>query len=569
MCCPFFAILLKASHSNIDQPIYLSNFKLSHMNYSKPISLISLCGLITVTACMEQGKSTENGKANDSSITINPKDMKYIGSVDERYQSYNVEMAEVVGGAFWKPYHLMDSLPSAETTSNYDISQRNENMYRKLPPVNLADNRLLTLAKGLAPAYVRVSGTWANATYFQDNDEPKMAKAPAGFVNVLTRKEWKGVIDFIRATKSELVTSFAVSKGVRDAQGVWTPEEAQKLVDYTKRIGGKIAAAELFNEPNLPASGGEMGMDYNAQSFARDVAVFSTWAKSSLPDMLTVGPGTIGEGIPGVSFPLSEEYLLSTTAMMSAEPKPVFDIFSYHYYGAASIRMMQSGPFSIKADSALAYSWLHKTDQVAEYFIDLRNKYNPGKPVWLTETAQAAAGGDPFAATYLDCFRYLYQLGSLAKKGIKMIMHNTLAASEYSLIDPETHLPKPNYWSALLWARLMGTEVYEVGSGEPGVYLFAHNMKGREGGITVLVINTNPRSTHMHTPTEAQQYLLTSKELLGTTVELNGVKLRLTENDELPALNGQSVKAGNISLPPHSICFLTFAQAGNNNVLKH
>ncbi len=34
-------------------------------------------------------------------------------------------------------------------------------------------------------------------------------------------------------------------------------------------------------------------------------------------------------------------------------------------------------------------------------------------------------------------------------------MHNTLATSEYSLIDQDTHMPKPNYWAALLWTRLM------------------------------------------------------------------------------------------------------------------
>jgi len=30
--------------------------------------------------------------------------MPRIADVDERYQSYNVEMAEVIGGNFWKPY---------------------------------------------------------------------------------------------------------------------------------------------------------------------------------------------------------------------------------------------------------------------------------------------------------------------------------------------------------------------------------------------------------------------------------------------------------------------------------
>jgi len=35
--------------------------------------------------------------------------MTRVGSVDERYQSYNIEMLEVTGGMFWKPYSLASS----------------------------------------------------------------------------------------------------------------------------------------------------------------------------------------------------------------------------------------------------------------------------------------------------------------------------------------------------------------------------------------------------------------------------------------------------------------------------
>ena len=37
-------------------------------------------------------------------ITVNPAKMPRLGTVDERFQSYNVEMVEVTGGRFWKPY---------------------------------------------------------------------------------------------------------------------------------------------------------------------------------------------------------------------------------------------------------------------------------------------------------------------------------------------------------------------------------------------------------------------------------------------------------------------------------
>lgn len=378
------------------------------MKILKAISVISVPVIVSMYACNSGNNASANHTTDSSTIFVNPKEMKYIGSVDGRYQSYNVEMVEVVGGKFWKPYKMMDSLPSGKATSTYDISQNNNQMYRQLAPVNLADKRLITLAKGLAPAYVRVSGTWANAIYFQDNDKPKMKKAPPGFVNVLTRKEWKGVIDFIKATDSKLVTSFTVSNGVRNAQGVWTPKEAQKIVDYTKSIGGSIAAAELFNEPTMPTAGGAINKNYNAGNFAKDEAAFKSWARKEVPDMLLLGPGSVGEGIPNVTFAMGGMKILSTDSMMSAEPKPMFDVFSYHYYGAASMRMMQSGPFSIKAANALDSNWLRKTDTVADYYIGLRDKYNPGKPIWITETAEAAAGGDLFSATYLDCFRYLY-----------------------------------------------------------------------------------------------------------------------------------------------------------------
>lgn len=519
---------------------------------------------LSFASCNSGGNTS--GNSDSTAIQINPSQMKQIGSVSDRYQSYNVEMVEVVGGKFWKPYKLMDSLPSGKATLTYDISQNNDKMYRQLPPINLADNRLVNLAKELAPAYVRVSGTWANAMYFQDNDQPKMTKAPAGFVNVLTRKEWKGVIDFIKATDSKLVTSFAVSNGVRDVKGVWTPKEAQKIVDYTKSLGGEIAAAELFNEPTMPTAGGAMPKNYNAHDFARDVAVLNAWAKKEVPNMLTLGPGSIGEGLPGVSLAGMGMPFLPTDSMMSAEPKPVFDVFSYHFYGAASMRIMQSGPFSIKPDSALSEAWLSRTDTVFDYYKRLRDKYMPGKPIWITETAEAAAGGDPFSATYLDCFRYLYQLGSLAQKGVQVIMHNTLAGSEYSLIDQDTHLPKPNYWAALLWARLMGTKVYDAGKGKPGVYLFAQSMKGTPGGITLLVINTNKDSVSVHIPSNAEQYTLTSKELQGKTVMLNGKELQLDANDKLPGIEGNAIKAGDVVLLATSISFITFADAGNSNV---
>jgi hypothetical protein len=38
-------------------------------------------------------------------VSLDPAKMPRISTVDERFASYNIEMAEVTGGNFWKPYH--------------------------------------------------------------------------------------------------------------------------------------------------------------------------------------------------------------------------------------------------------------------------------------------------------------------------------------------------------------------------------------------------------------------------------------------------------------------------------
>ena len=87
----------------------------------------------------------------------------------------------------------------------------------------------------------------------------------------------------------------------------------------------------------------------------------------------------------------------------------------------------------------------------------LRDRFEPGKPIWLTETGETGCGGNPWASTFTDTFRYVEQLGRVARLGVQVVMHNTLSASDYALIDEDTLEPRPSYWAALLWKRLMGT----------------------------------------------------------------------------------------------------------------
>src|ERR1700687_341958 len=499
-------------------------------------------------------------------VSLDPAKMPSIGTVDERFQSYNIEMVEVIGGRFWKPYESTTNKSKPQEPApqeGFTPAGIDPNLYQYRTPIDLSNPRLRKLAAALGPAYVRVSGTWANSVYFQNSENAAPANAPSEFSGVLTREEWKGVIDFSHAVNAEIVTSVATGPGPRDAQGVWTSEQARELFEYTKSVGGRIAASEFMNEPTFAAMGGAPKR-YDAASYGRDVEVFRSFLRKTAPDTLFLGPGSVGEGpfaIPMAGGVLKSEDLLHAAG-------PVFDVFSYHLYAAISQRCASMGASSqTTAAAALSQDWLSRPEKIGTFYSDLRDKFEPGKSLWITETADAACGGNPWASTFLDTFRYLVQHASLAQRGVKVIMHNTLASSDYGLLDENTYAPRPNYWAALLWRRLMGTTVLDPQiSPTPNLYVYSHCLRNHRGGVTLLVINADRQRVHEITlPSDADRYTLTAKQLRDTLIELNGKTLQLNRDGDLPQFLGQSTRASQISFAPISITFLKIANADNSN----
>ena len=246
----------------------------------------------------------------------------------------------------------------------------------------------------------------------------------------------------------------------------------------------------------------------------------------------------------------------------------LFDTFSYYLYAAASERCASIGDKGqTAAADALSEEWLSRPEKIDEYYASLRDRFEPGTPLWITETADAACGGNPWASTFLDTFRYLIEHASLARRGVKVIMHNTLAASDYGLLDQNTFEPRPNYWATLLWRRLMGTTVLDpqVSAG-PNIYVYAQCLTSQRGGVMLLIINADrQRSFDLNLPTASERYTLTAKKLEDTKVELNGKPLRLTSTGDLPQFEGERVDPGRVSFAPTSITYVSIANAGNAN----
>src|SRR5207253_8406690 len=195
-------------------------------------------------------------------------------------------------------------------------------------------------------------------------------------------------------------------------------------------------------------------------------------------------------------------------------------------------------------------AWLSRTDHTITFYRTLRDKFAPGKPIWLTETAEAACGGNRWDASFLDTFRYLDQLGRLAKAGVHVVSHNTLAASDYGLLDEKTLRPRPNYWAALLWRRLMGTIVLDAGV-HNGVHLYAHCRRGVRGAVTLLAINTDRTTAAiLRLSATSERYTLSADDLQSAEVKLNGTALELGPNDDLPQLAAVTSPPGSVEIGP-------------------
>ncbi len=516
----------------------------------RPLGLL-LLGLLAGCAPAE--------RPDGPTAAVDPAQLPAIGTVDERYQSYNVEMVEVTGGRFWRPYDSTGEAADAGGGEGTPTGM-DPNLYEYRPPVDLSNPRLRRLARALGPAYVRVSGTWANRTYVPAPGETPPTDPPDGYGGVLTPSQWQGVIDFVQAVRGELVTSFAVGTGVRDADGAWTPVQAQRLLDLTRAYGGTIVAAEFFNEPNLARMGGAPE-GYTAADYGRDVRRFHAFIRRAAPDLKIAGPGSVmeatGDWIPtGGVLPF-----LPTPDLLEASGEARLDLFSYHHYGAVSQRC--PGALHTTPEAALSESWLRRTDETLAFYKPLRDRYAPGAPIWLTETAEAACGGNPWASSFLDTFRYLDQLGRLARQDVDVVMHNTLVASDYSLIHEATLTPKPAYWAAWLWQQLMGTTVLDSGVEiQEGLHLYAHCTPERPGSVTLLAINNSlTKRSAVRLPVGGERYTLSADRLQAMQVSLNGHPLGLGTDDALPTLSPASFPPGTVRLEPATLTFLVLPEA--------
>jgi len=509
----------------------------------------------------------ERSKAMAEFVVLKNEKLTKTHDQNPAMMSYNIEFAEVTGGTFWKAYTPGQIAGTEEF--KVDVSGGLTAAYKDLmqvyAPIDLYDEKLRRLAREFGPVWVRVSGTWATKTYY-DLDDTTGGKVPDGYLNVLTREQWTGVLDFVKAVGAKLLVSVSGCPGVygTDCAPVpaWTPVQAEKLFRFSKEYGVPISASEFINEPNMLSETG-FPKGYTAKDHARDQKIFQQWLKENYPECLYVGPCSVGsEGKMGKSGGV--ESLVgencTTDELMGADPAHL-DVFSYHYYNGVSERLAGAIPsMHWLEEEAATEEYLDVAIACAKAYGLLRDKYCPGGEMWVTESGDAGGGGDTWASTFLDVIRTLNEAGGFSRQTRGIIFHNTLAASDYAYLDRFTHDPRPNYFAVLLWTKLMGTVVLDTKEEiREGAHVYAQSRADGKDGVVYLVINNSmTETTGVQLPAEADRYTLEGKDgnPRATIMTLNGKDLVLTEDGDLPTMEPVKEEAGVIELPPLSCTFL-------------
>ena len=287
-------------------------------------------------------------------VTLSLEALAKLRNVDGRLVSYNIEMAEVTGGTFWKTYTPGQIAGTEEFSytggaGSFESTEESEELMEVCPPINLYNEKLRYLAKELGPVWVRVAGGWANRTYY-DFDGHTGGVVPEGYLNILTKEQWTGVLDFVKAVHGKLLISCANCDGLHKAEEPWNPSQAEIIFSFSKEYGVPIDAVEFTNEPNAMDAAG-MPKGYTPAFYRRDHDLFFSWLKAHYPDVLRVGPCTLGGDVKLVAMvnlppnggTVYEVPCCKTEELLNGTKEPL-DVFSCHYYNGVSERIEKQMP---------------------------------------------------------------------------------------------------------------------------------------------------------------------------------------------------------------------------------
>lgn len=437
-----------------------------------------------------------------------------IAEVDPRYLSFAIDASQWVGGTFWG-----EASGSSGGLGEQDID-----------PFDFDRARLRELTAPLAPAMLRLGGSEADKVYVDLGDDP-LDEAPEPYSEVLTRAMWEGVLEFVDAVEFDLFVTVNAGPGPRDGRA-WTPDNVRPLVEAANAADAPVVVWELGNEINgYPLLHG-LDWGLSAAEYTADLD-----ALHALLDEVGA-PGRVA-GPSSAIWPITGEINAFMPSFMPAGGDRL-DVLTWHFYPTLSERCPVR-PREAELRTLLDPANLAEIDRWAEYVETLAAAHAPDAELWLGETGNAYCGGQSGVSDrFVGSLWWVDQLGRIARRGHRVMIRQTLAGSDYGLLDAETLEPRPDYFASVFWKKAMGTTVLEVAHAGPDTLTaYAHCDAGGQGVALALVNVDEHRAVTVAVPGAWQ-----SAAWIVDAASLDAEQIRV--NGEVPAVDAADLDAAPI-----------------------
>ncbi|KAM9324822.1 inactive heparanase-2 [Gastrophryne carolinensis] len=482
----------------------------------------------------------------------------------------------------------------------------------------LSSKRLVTLARGLAPAYLRFGGRRTDFLQFQNIKNPakhrgpgpddylknyeddivrsdisldkqkgcKIAQHPDTMLELqrekaaqmhlillkehfsntysnltLTARSLDKLYNFVDCSGLHLI--FGLNALRRNSDNSWNSSSVLSLLKYSASKKYNISW-ELGNEPNnyrtlnnRAVNGSQLGRDYiQLKNLLQSIR---TYSRASLYG-------------PNIGRP-KKNVIVLLDGFMRVAGKAV-DAVTWQHYNIDG-----------RVGKPTDYMKTRLLDTLSEHIRKIQkvvNMHTPGKKVWLGGIgAPWSRGTNNLSDTYAAGFLWLNTLGMSANQGIDVVIRHSFFDHGYNHLVDQNFNPVPDYWLSLLFKKLVGPRVLAVHVAgiqrkpRPGkvirdkLRIYAHctshhNHNYVRGSITLYIINLHRSRKKIKLAGTLRdkivhQYLLQPhgpEGIQSRSVQLNGQHLVIFDDGTLPDFKPRQLRPGRtIAIPPLTIGF--------------
>jgi len=428
--------------------------------------------------------------------------------------------------------------------------------------MSLDEPNLAYLTAALAPAHLRVGGSEGDLVQYVLPSFPcalppnqNATTNPVPFC--LNASRWEAINAF--AAQANITIAF----GLNAMQGRRSPSAPMDTANLAAFLRA-TAAANIGAHNTLPylELGNELEFKTTPSSFAADAVRVASLIADAWPQAAQ-RPRLVGnDENPDPSY---------WSTMFPLLPAGTLAAASWHEY-------VGYGLDPALPAKCLNASFLDGVKATAAGQVAAAAKAKFAGDLWVGETALAwHSGRNGTTNAFASSFWYLVQLGALAATHTVQC-RQTLVGGYYELIDKTTRSPNPDFYTALLWKKTMGTGVLAAAfdaSAAPQLRLFAHcAAAGR--GVTLAFANLDATAAFeldvsgaggagLAAPRDEYHLSAVGGDAFAQAAALNGKALSYAGPGTLDPLAPVTVTdpAAPLILQPRTLGFVVFPDAQN------